>query len=142
METLTNVEREALNWLLAGDIPGLDVLREQAIETNAEFRETSHHGFYTSLWVDPRAPILQDISLTLSDVMAEVPGLRGPLGFVLFVDAGVLKMLEGYAIDDKWPDAMAGSRFYYEHGVAALSPVLLRRSEALTQANRTIDRRF
>ena len=42
--------------------------------------------------------------LTLSGVAAAIDGLRMGAGFVLFVQDGMLDMLEGFTYDGAWPD--------------------------------------
>jgi len=38
-------------------------------------------------------------------VIAIIPGLEQPAGFVLFINDGVLNELEGFTIDEPWPGA-------------------------------------
>jgi|HubBroStandDraft_3_1064219.scaffolds.fasta_scaffold554387_1 hypothetical protein len=42
-------------------------------------------------------------SFTLGDVNGTAANLKHGLGFVLFVKAGILGMLEGYTYDEEWP---------------------------------------
>ena len=105
MESVVNeLERKALEMLLAGDHPSLVVLREQLAVVDVQDREFSGVGFFTELRVPPSAARLDGRPrLIIGDVYAEVSGLEHPVGFLLFVSEGALDMLECFIHDDQWP---------------------------------------
>ena len=117
MSALTSLERDVMELFLAGDVPNLEILRRQARLATATSRETSIHGFYTRFGLEADVLRFAEKSLVLSDVLAEVPGLSAPVGFVLFIEDGCIVMLEGYTIADEWPATMDHARLYYEHGL-------------------------
>jgi hypothetical protein len=51
-------------------------------------------------------------SRVISDVGAEIEGVRHGVGFVLFIQDGRLDCLEGFTYDDPWPDEVKLRRWY------------------------------
>ncbi len=42
-------------------------------------------------------------NFTIGDVIGNVNGIKGAVGFVLFITNGTISCLEGYTVLDKWP---------------------------------------
>jgi hypothetical protein len=107
-DELTPLERQVIETLLAPAHPVMDALREQLDACRIASREFTGHGFFSQLvvadGVEP-APITRT-ELHLGDATATIDGLEHGAGFVLFVREGVLDMLEGFAYDEPWPDAV------------------------------------
>ena len=112
MDSLTALERAVLDKLLAGEFPVLDILRRQ-IQTGQviEHRMTGV-GFFTKFGLPAGAPRTQG-TFQFGDVLATVEGLPHGAGFVLWVQDGVLDLLEGYTFDEPWPQAT--DRFALEY---------------------------
>lgn len=87
---------------LDGDDSVLSALRDQVSQVAVEQREFTGVGFFTQLKVSEIATSLRG-SARISDVSAELPGLRQGAGFVIFVDDGKLSSIEGFAYDEPWP---------------------------------------
>jgi hypothetical protein len=103
---LNDLERLVLEKLLSGDHPVLTGLRQQLTRSSITARDFSGAGFFTE-FRPPRGepPIATSRSrIRFGDVVAELRGVEGGVGFVLFVDDGYLVMLEGYAFLGEWPD--------------------------------------
>jgi hypothetical protein len=103
VDHLTKLERAVLEKLLAGDLPALVALRSQVRSSRIVERRMTGVGFFTTFAVPPEVPRVQG-SFQLGDVSAEIEGLSGGAGFILWVNDGVLDMLEGYTIEGPWPE--------------------------------------
>lgn len=101
---LTLLEREVVKLLLEGDDPVLDVLRKQTRFLSAAKREYTGHGFFTHFRVPENAPRLADtVSFKVGDVEASMDGLQYGAGFLLYVERGMVSLLEGYSYEEPWP---------------------------------------
>jgi hypothetical protein len=67
-------------------------------------RELTGVGFFTEFVLAPDAVPAPVSTLRFGDVQATVSGLKRGPGFVIFVDDGLLTMLEGYSYDKPWPE--------------------------------------
>lgn len=113
---LTTLERGVLEKLLAGEHPVLEALRRQLGGCRVESRELTGYGFFTELEVDRTLPAAATSTdkLRIGDVNAKISGLDHGAGFVLFVNAGYLDMLEGYSYDEPWPESAGEFALSYE----------------------------
>jgi hypothetical protein len=112
---LNELERAVLTKLLEGEHPLLAQLREQLPHCRVSHRELTGHGFFAYLNVGD-APGADDVKLRFGDVVAEIDGMLHGAGFLLFVDQGLLTMLEGYGYDDPWPSGIMGFTLKYTYG--------------------------
>ena len=94
--TLEPLEAAVLEKLLDGDHPILVGLRAQLAGSVVAEREYTGVGFFTTFAVNATARPISVSSLRFGDVEATIAGLQHGAGFVVFVDGGVLTMLEGY----------------------------------------------
>jgi hypothetical protein len=101
---LTPLEDAVIATLLAGDHPVLASLRAQLDQLDVTARTNSGVGFFVDF--APRSGIVAAPvnRLHISDVEATIGGLAHGAGFVLFVDRGIITMLEGFSYDEPWPD--------------------------------------
>ncbi len=114
---LTPLERAVLEKLCSGDHPVWRALRRQAQVATVASRELTGVGFFTTLELPPdieRAPTRPG-RLHLGDVEAVVPGLRNGAGFVLFVQDGIIELLEGYSYDEPWPEQILTVELRFLH---------------------------
>jgi len=49
---------------------------------------------------------------TLGNVQVSFPGLEHGAGFVLFINDGLISMLEGYTYGEPWPEDITGYSFH------------------------------
>jgi hypothetical protein len=114
---LNEMEKRALEMLLAGADDRLAILRAQLNSATLDRREMSGVGFFTHLSIPPDVPLLVPgpRRMVIGDVYAEVTGLQHPAGFLLFVDDGALNFLECFIVDDRWPETATLRRPYYVH---------------------------
>src|SRR5262249_12674723 len=113
---MNEVERQVMDFLLRGAHPVLALLREQLPVAEVVERKFSGIGFFTYFRVPPSAPRVPSCRrIVISDVDAEIEGLQHGAGFVLFVDEGILHMLEGFAYAASWPTDAKLKRIYYMH---------------------------
>ena len=77
----------------------------------------SGFGFFTHFDVPPQAPKLQGRpSIRFGDVYATMDCLEYGAGFLLFIDNGVLTMLEGFTYDEPWPETVGVFKLEYSGG--------------------------
>jgi hypothetical protein len=107
---LTGLERAVIACLLARKHSVTDALRYQADRCRVASREFTGVGFYTTLEVPSDAPpaAVRSGRMTLGDVTATIDGLNHGAGFVLWIEDGVLRELEGFSYDEPWPEAIRG----------------------------------
>jgi hypothetical protein len=112
--SFTAVERSVLQMFLKGDHPALSILRRQLALSRPARREFTGVGFYTYFdLVSGVQPADVRPRVVLSDVSATVEGLEHGAGFALFVNHGLLHMLEGYTFDEPWPTRVGGFALRY-----------------------------
>ena len=97
------LEAAVLEKLLDGDHPILVGLRAQLAGLVVTKREYSGVGFFTTLAVNAAARPISVSSLRFGDVEATIAGLQHGAGFLVFVEEGMLTMLEGYCYGESWP---------------------------------------
>jgi hypothetical protein len=122
---LSELEKRAMEMLLAGDDHRLAILRAQLEDAMVPERIYSDSGFYTHFTVPASSPRLSsDVgSLIITDVHADIRELKHPLAFILWVKDGALDMLECVAIgSDHWPEVTTIKRLYYLGPIAPGSP--------------------
>ncbi len=127
---LNEMERRALEMLLAGDKPELAVFRAQLNAATVASRESTGVGFFTHLSVP--AELLRAkgrAQLVLSDLYAEISGLDHDAGFVLFVEDGAIDVLECHIVDERWPDNATMRRPYYVRPVTQGSTSIVETKE-------------
>ncbi len=108
---------QVLQMLLAGDEPVLDILRKQLEVAKRGPLEKTGVGFFVHFDLPQEASrVPGNPSITLADVFAEIEGLQYGTGFILFVDDGILSMLEGYTYDEPWPEQISKYQLRYING--------------------------
>lgn len=109
---LTPLERAALDLLVAREEPGYPELRQQVEGSIVAERKLTGVGFYTQLVPAPGSPQAPaSVGNPLGDghefsdgVYAEIEGLDGGAGFVLWLKDGLIETLEGFSYLSGWPD--------------------------------------
>lgn len=103
---LTVLEAAVLEKLLTDEHKVLRGLRDQLSNARVKSREMSGAGFFTEFeWPGDVEPVAgASRCIRFGDVHAELEGLEHGAGFVLFVDDGVVTMLEGYSYASVWPE--------------------------------------
>ncbi|MDB6124064.1 MAG: hypothetical protein JWQ71_3057 [Pedosphaera sp.] len=102
---LTPLEKAVLAKML--DKPGelFAIARQQLAQTTVAKREFSGVGFFTEFVIPADAQVRRNLPKTrIGAVGAEFSGLQHGAGFVLFIENGVISMLEGYTYDEPWPE--------------------------------------
>jgi hypothetical protein len=109
------LERGALQLLLAGNHPILEALRQQLAKSSVLSREFTGAGFFTNFGPSPDAPRAPSPCdrFQIGGVYAEIPGLRHGAGFILFVTNGYIDFLEGFCYDEDWPAQVSRANIYY-----------------------------
>ena len=102
---LEPLESAVVAKLLDGDHPLLTMLRQQVPLLSVKAREFTGGGFFTEFAISGamRAQ-LPFGKVCFGDVEARIPGLQHGAGFLLYVDEGLISMLEGYSYEEAWPE--------------------------------------
>jgi hypothetical protein len=79
-------------------------LRKQLGVCRVVSRKFSGAGFFTTLAVPDDLRVAAPGRLVLGDAQADIHGLLHGAGFLLWVEDGMLTMLEGFSYDEPWPD--------------------------------------
>jgi len=122
---LNEIERTAIDMLLAGKHPVLAVLRDQLASAEVAHRELTGVGFFVYFRVPPSVPRLDKQRLVIGDVYAELTDLEHEAGFLLFIKDGALDTLECFIVDDRWPVAPRLVRAYYVRRDGSGGPALI-----------------
>lgn len=106
MNKLNELEAAVLDKLLTGELAALACLRAQRQRIHVTKRESTGVGFFTEFGhPDDAVKLATSKSIRFGDVLAELDGLDHGAGFLLFIDNGLITMLEGYAnANEVWPD--------------------------------------
>lgn len=107
--TLEPFESAVLEKLLEGRHPVLEALRDQLKVLSVRERKKSNAGFFVTFASGPTAKpaLVAKDKIRFGDVHADVEGLASGAGFVLYIDGGLIRMLEGYSYEEAWPDRIA-----------------------------------
>lgn len=110
--------KEVMKKLLKGDDHVLETLRRQyecALEKSFDLTGV---GFYISYSIPEHAPRLEEKkSFQIGDLLGKIEGVNDGVGFVLFINEGVIDFLEGYTYgDERWPDEIANYELSYVSG--------------------------
>ncbi|MCX5741652.1 MAG: hypothetical protein NT062_04030 [Proteobacteria bacterium] len=126
MTALNEIEGAVLDKLLAGEIPTLQILRSQRDHLCVMKREFTGVGFYTEFGHPPGAARLRaPMRVRFGDVLADIRGLEHGAGFVLFIDDGLITMLEGYSTaNEPWPELTAPLSLRYLPPERDLGPLM------------------
>jgi hypothetical protein len=115
METLNPLEKAVLEKLLSGESETYRILQKQYSSSRVASRKMTGVGFFTRLSLPEDAPKLPDeASFHISDVAADINGLKHGAGFVLFIEDGRIETLEGFTYDEPWTQDFHGFRLYYD----------------------------
>jgi len=122
MNELTTLEGAVIRKLLDGDDETLAILRTQAEALKVLDREFTGVGFYTKISAPPELERTNKRSLVFGDVEAEIPELENGAGFLLYVENGLLHMLEGYTYgSERWPEQVTSFKLRYHRDPRNLS---------------------
>jgi hypothetical protein len=117
---MDELQRTVLAKLLAGEHPVLAALREQATRARIIKVEYTGAGFYCNFEVSPDVARVTLGDFELTDVNAEVEGLKYGAGFVLFIRSGFIDFLEGFSYEEPWPSRLGKFTLSYQSQPRAL----------------------
>jgi hypothetical protein len=110
----THLESTIMEFLLRGEHPVLAALRRQWTCAKLTDREMTGVGCFVTIEVPHPAPSLTTKDrIALADVAVDLPGREAALGAVVFIENGVLAMLELFTFDGPWPDDTSGFEVKY-----------------------------
>ena len=101
----TELEREALQFLLEGEDEILKNLKSQFNSATIEYRKFTGAGFYTKFNVNQVEPYHLK-SYCFGDIHLINPELKNGLGFLIWVKNGVLDELESYTYGENFPEEL------------------------------------
>jgi hypothetical protein len=113
MPLLQPIERDVLKLMLQGNCPQCTALRNQLAHLREVTREFTGAGFFTSLhYTDAVVPTPGLRIVPAGLLLAEINDMQSPCDFLIFVEDGILHLIEGYAAgEDDWPDEI--SRYHF-----------------------------
>ena len=123
MSELIRLEKEVLRMLLDGDDGVLISLRAQLDLVTVRSREISGVGFFANLSLSQTLNtsfINSSSRFRIGDVHADIEGLEFGAGFVLYVEDGAMKMLEGYSYGEPWSAVVDSFELSYVGGARDL----------------------
>jgi hypothetical protein len=124
--TVNEVERQVIEFSLRGEHPVLEVLRQQLAVAVVSTREFSGAGFSTQFAVPAGTrQLASQRRLVIGDVYADVAGLKYGAGFLVFVERGILDMVECFTFENAWPAEASIRRLYYVRPKEPGSPSLI-----------------
>lgn len=104
-EPLTRLERDVIAAFVSRSDPAMDGLRGQLDVCRIKARRFTGVGFFTDIVVPQRLAVAEIGRRVLSGMNAELDGLQYGAGFLLFIEDGMLDMLEGFTYGDaSWPN--------------------------------------
>jgi len=120
MINLTSFEQAVMEKLLSGSDEALAILRAQLEKSTVVERDLTGVGFFLTFRLDDSSVMrLGTDKLTFGDVVAEIPGIEGGVGFLLYVRDGVLHQLEGYTFGgEPWPSIVSDFKLSYAAALA------------------------
>jgi hypothetical protein len=106
MTAFTELELAALHSIFS-ETPELarQLERQLSVATVTE-RENTGVGFFTTISVPPTTEQVERAEPLSGETQARVPGLEYGLGFVLFLDDGRIKTLEGLTYGNESTDSL------------------------------------
>ncbi len=111
---MNSLERQVMEFALRGEHPALEVMREQLTTATVSRREYTGVGFFTHFAIADSAQRISSLGrMVVGDVYAEVSDLQYGAGFLVFLERGVLNMLECFIFEDAWPIEARIRRLYY-----------------------------
>ncbi len=118
-KSLTQLERDVLDWILRGDDPMHNALRQQITVASVSDRRFTGVGFYVDFAIPDDVPRLDESvgtkpNFAFGNVGAIFEDANVEVGFVLFVRDGRIHTLEGYTYgNDAWPEPQGKYRLFY-----------------------------
>lgn len=103
MSTFTDLERAVLHSIFLETPRLAPLLERQLALANVAGRENSGAGFFTSISVGADAPRVAMREVLGFETHAHVKGLEHGMGFVLFTQAGLIHLLEGFSYSPESP---------------------------------------
>jgi hypothetical protein len=104
LKNISRLEKIILEQLASCDGMDEDCLHLQIAMTKVESRSYSRIGFTTYFSLPDGIPILHNhVKGNLPNVYVEHPDMPAGAGFMVHIENGKLKSIEGYALTGKWP---------------------------------------
>lgn len=114
---IEDLERSAMNLLLAGDDPMLAALRRQYREVVSRTYQYTGVGMYIHFSTsDSKIASSNSSSFCFGDIEAEISPPTQRIGFLLWVKNGALSNLEIYTYSEPWPDRIEDFQVFYIDG--------------------------
>lgn len=110
---VTNLERAIVAWLLLD--PKLQPLRSDVnfAKINVVARDFTGVGFLTHFEPSEETKLFEDrVKLRWGQVGARLNSPKIETAYVVYVDNGYLKTIEGYTYGDDWPDPIDSIELY------------------------------
>ena len=114
MALINEIIRGAMEFVLTGDTPALEVLRNQYKKSTITSIDKSSVGCFVEFKVDDNIKKIEPQNAYIGDVFLELEQNTSSIGVILFIENGVISMLEFYTHgDDMFPDTFENYQFIY-----------------------------
>lgn len=113
---MTALENAVIDRLTSGDLPELDILRQQWQRLTVVSRHRDGRGFWLILETPPDCPRVARLSTQLGDVSAQLPELELGIGFDLWVTDGAISSFEGATYEGFMPSEIGSFTLGYLSG--------------------------
>jgi hypothetical protein len=114
---INELERKAMNLLLAGEEPVLAALRAQYQEASIKSIEYTGAGVYINYDVPNSVVNLpKTLNFRFGDIEGHIDSLKHKIGFLLWIENGVLSFLEIYTYDESFPSEITDFKLGYIEG--------------------------
>lgn len=120
------MEFSVIQMLLNGEGITFKTLRQQLSHCHVRQRTFTGVGFITELEVDATISGLTDKSRIIwGDVLGNIEEIKNGVGFILILENGYLRMLEGYSFGEPWPEQAKLLNLWYEDSTRRKIPEAL-----------------
>ncbi|MCL1987266.1 MAG: hypothetical protein FWG64_04765 [Firmicutes bacterium] len=110
-----NFESKVMNAIINENANISYFLKQQYSIAKIVSREFTGVGFFTEFEISDKSLKLdKSPNLTLGTISAEIKGLNFGMGFVLFVNDGLIATLEGYTYSEPWYGTVENFRIIKE----------------------------
>ena len=117
MTSLNDIIKQAMEFVLSGDTEILKILRNQYYKSIITNIEKSSVGCFTEFKIIGEIQKINPQNAYIGDVYLESEQLESRMGIILFIENGIISMLEFYTYgDDILPNGFESYKFVYENG--------------------------
>jgi hypothetical protein len=108
-------ESEVMLNLLSETNEFSEQLKLQYLNSKVKERKFTGYGFFTEFTVDSKFKLPNTEKMTFGNLQADINDLKYGVGFVLFVNNGLIDFLECYTYDEKFPTEIINYNLHIDY---------------------------